>query len=633
MGYDVAKFVDRVDENFVCSICSGVQNRSVIGCENGHTFCSACLETWRERGTSCPLCNVDISSFTPAPCLPLQNMIRALTVRCCRVDEGDGVMKRSECTFQGNLDALAMHDRDCGYVVVQCTHQGCIHRCPRRRMAAHAEVCQMKPAICPKCGAEVPPAMMEHHVFECPEEPVTCPMVACGCDVKPKRKDLAKHQAEFMEEHGRLAEAMQARCKAAESRLDAAGWWAPDEEQCCTLMARVREQANTEGEAARDDLTARGAIQLVTGFLVSRRESKLVQVEGFGALLALCASGPAASGAAANAVAALLGGVKGSPRPPLLARAAAAAAKPGQSPPPANLHRLLTRRPSQEIDRLQLDDSKPPPTATSTAEGVSGGKSQAAARLHCAAGAGVLEAAVAALAAHVGEADVHRVACEVLAAIVSGSDPGANSRRARAAWAGAIEWSVGELRGWHSEVSVQQAAAAVLRSCTTGEDDETHANRVRATEAGGIEALCLALVASPKEAALQEVCCRALANVCYGGDATGRARKLRAADAGAIDATAAAWSNFPPESAAAREGVRTLVALLAGLDALGKGRQQRAANAGALRAVVSVLVNGSSGGETARHKAARYRALRNLTRSNEPLQLAAKEAGAKEEWL
>ena len=54
-------------------------------------------------------------------------------------------------------------------------------------------------------------------------------------------------------------------------------------------------------------------------------------------------------------------------------------------------------------------------------------------------------------------------------------------------------------------------------------------------------------------------------------------------------------------------------------------------------AVVGALVHGSGGAggesQTARYKAARYRGLRNLTRNNEPLQAAAKELGAKAEWL
>lgn len=79
--------------------------------------------------------------------------------------------------------------------------------------------------------------------------------------------------------------------------------------------------------------------------------------------------------------------------------------------------------------------------------------------------------------------------------------------------------------------------------------------------------------------------------------------------------------------------MRTLVALCAGLDTLGRQRQQRALEVGALRVVVLALTSSSAGSETTRFKAARYRALRNLTRNNEALQEAAKELGAKPDWL
>ena len=166
-----------------------------------------------------------------------------------------------------------------------------------------------------------------------------------------------------------------------------------------------------------------------------------------------------------------------------------------------------------------------------------------------------------------------------------------------------------------------------------GEDDEAHAHRTRATNAGAIEALCLALLQRPWHDSLQETSAKTLSIICFGGDAPGRARKMRAADAGAIDAMCAACSNYPPETSAGREALRTLVALLAGLDALGKAKQQRAADAGALRVVVKALTEGSHGGETTRFKAARYRALRNLTRNHEGLQQAAVELGARAEWL
>ena len=115
-----------------------------------------------------------------------------------------------------------------------------------------------------------------------------------------------------------------------------------------------------------------------------------------------------------------------------------------------------------------------------------------------------------------------------------------------------------------------------------------------------------------------------------------RARKQRACDAGAIEVTAAACGGFAENSAAVREGTRALVTVIAGIDTLGKARQQRAHEIGALKVIVGSLTRagGASNGSGAEKlKAARYRALRNLTRNNEALIEAAKEMGARPEWL
>ena len=148
-----------------------------------------------------------------------------------------------------------------------------------------------------------------------------------------------------------------------------------------------------------------------------------------------------------------------------------------------------------------------------------------------------------------------------------------------------------------------------------------------------LEALPLAMNMFPRQAVLQEHCAKALMVITYGGDAAGRARKGRAADAGAIDACAACALVFSAEATSTgREAVRALVALLAGLDHLSKARQHRAAEAGVLRLIVASLERESAGANMG-FRALRYRAIRNLTRSNEALQHAAMNAGARPEWL
>ena len=277
MGYDLARFTDAIDDNLVCAICSGVIDSAVTGCPNGHAFCASCLLKYKERGSKCPLCAVDIQRYHATPCLPLQNMIRALPVHCGRVDiaetgsEEAASSETTACNWAGPLDRLNDHDRDCGFVRILCAHPGCEHSCARRWMAAHSATCAFKPVKC-KCGVEVAPFDLKRHKAEdCLEEPMDCIMCHIGCMARPKRREQAAHQVEAVKEHAALAAAIAERVAIAEFRLDLAGSWIPDEEQAVIIMMRIHQEADRGGEASRNDLNAYGALQLCLGLLKVRK--------------------------------------------------------------------------------------------------------------------------------------------------------------------------------------------------------------------------------------------------------------------------------------------------------------------------------------------------------------------------
>ena len=48
MGYPLSIFVDTIDDNLLCSVCSGILQEAVLT-PCGHSFCSLCLETWLGR--------------------------------------------------------------------------------------------------------------------------------------------------------------------------------------------------------------------------------------------------------------------------------------------------------------------------------------------------------------------------------------------------------------------------------------------------------------------------------------------------------------------------------------------------------------------------------------------------------
>jgi len=128
---------------------------------------------------------------------------------------------------------------------------------------------------------------------------------------------------------------------------------------------------------------------------------------------------------------------------------------------------------------------------------------------------------------------------------------------------------------------------------------------------------------------------RALSGVLGGGGPDGRTSKLRAMDAGLLDAVQASIASFPAEAPSHVEAVRTLTIVVSGLDSMGKQRQARCAEAGAIEVIVSSLTvkAGPGGGAPRWAMAARYRALRNLTRNSDELTQRALDAGAQPDWV
>lgn len=82
MGYEASLFLEKPNDEFICSICLGVYDDPVSD-ECGHVFCSACLEGWLKRKNSCPMSSLpcSIAKIRKAP-LPLRNLIGALQILC-----------------------------------------------------------------------------------------------------------------------------------------------------------------------------------------------------------------------------------------------------------------------------------------------------------------------------------------------------------------------------------------------------------------------------------------------------------------------------------------------------------------------------------------------------------------------
>lgn len=82
MGYDLTRFVDHVDDEFQCQICTLVlENPIETPCE--HFFCDKCIKEWLSMDKVCP---VDRQPLTTAdlrpPCRLLRNLIGKFAMKC-----------------------------------------------------------------------------------------------------------------------------------------------------------------------------------------------------------------------------------------------------------------------------------------------------------------------------------------------------------------------------------------------------------------------------------------------------------------------------------------------------------------------------------------------------------------------
>ena len=187
MGHDTTHFlVQPVDENFICGICHDVLLKPTSACGDGHTFCAACLDSITQRPFRCPICRSEpLAAF--ALNRPLQNMIAKLTL-CCPHHDGAGDKppnsKRSKraasssrepkgCAWQGKLEDLEAHLRECSYEAVECP-LGCGVRATRTELEAHQLVCPRRMVTC-GCGKDLRADLLDKHkADECGDTMVKC---------------------------------------------------------------------------------------------------------------------------------------------------------------------------------------------------------------------------------------------------------------------------------------------------------------------------------------------------------------------------------------------------------------------------------------------------------------------------
>jgi hypothetical protein len=85
MGFDLDLFVDCVDEELICSICTDVLKHAIqlIPCQ--HLYCSSCLNRWFQMAPkmTCPVDGTEVNK-TNITAIPrsIQNMLSKLNIKC-----------------------------------------------------------------------------------------------------------------------------------------------------------------------------------------------------------------------------------------------------------------------------------------------------------------------------------------------------------------------------------------------------------------------------------------------------------------------------------------------------------------------------------------------------------------------
>lgn len=132
MGYDINRFEGDVDEELLCSICSGILENPVQAPECEHAFCSACINEWVQRQPTCPNDRNPIhpSQLKPVPRIT-RNLLARLNITCDNEPSG--------CTAIVKLDQLNAHVTECEFnpkKPVPCV-TGCGMMVPKDEMSEH----------------------------------------------------------------------------------------------------------------------------------------------------------------------------------------------------------------------------------------------------------------------------------------------------------------------------------------------------------------------------------------------------------------------------------------------------------------------------------------------------------------
>lgn len=213
-GYE-ASFFEKVDDRYICNICTKplCDPRLFVCC--GKNYCDWCVRKWfqNHHTRSCPHCRAtraqEEQNILHVPNKGLKQEVLALKVRCDNHQDG--------CDWVGELGSRNNHlispNDGCGYVYVECpnkcyrinwkTTTHVITELKRKDVQNHINKdCIYRQYQCEHCGTKNKYVQITgdgtnftfrqgYHYLKCREIEIDCPN---KCDKKIKRKNIEKHR-------------------------------------------------------------------------------------------------------------------------------------------------------------------------------------------------------------------------------------------------------------------------------------------------------------------------------------------------------------------------------------------------------------------------------------------------------
>ena len=205
-GYDTSRFRSAIDDSFICCICLCVL-KDPMQCENNeHYFCSGCIkEHLVKTSHSCPVCQdkLSVETLRKAPRI-VGDCISRYKITCDYATRG--------CDKVLELGTLQTHVRDCDFMPVSCSNEGCDKIVSKRDANQHeSELCQFKTTTCVDCGEKMPNHKYGAHgcVLRRDVDEMKKNLADAKKDLADTKKDLAELKATQHEMMSEMREGMQ----------------------------------------------------------------------------------------------------------------------------------------------------------------------------------------------------------------------------------------------------------------------------------------------------------------------------------------------------------------------------------------------------------------------------------------